>query len=455
MTQYCESSCGTLARKRRTIANGIYSVAEYISTPLGLLISTPYLLRHMGATQFGVWVLANSVASGGSTLSTGFGDAAIKYVAMYRGKGDAAGVARIVQGMIFINLTLGAFLAVAVWGLAPFAASRIVSIDANMRQACQQSFRIAGLVLAVRSIDGVFGSTLRAFERYDTAVRISIYSRIIVLVTAIALVARGLGVVKIMLATLCVSAVAAVVQGRALKVTAGKIRLLPSLHRETLTTLAGFGCFSWLQALSAVFFGQADRLVIGMLMGAPTVAVYALCDQAAQSIHGTVAAAFHVLFPHLSTRLERESPTEVRYTLWAAFRLNVALSMLLGVPMIVLSRSILTIWISHGFAEQAWPMLSILAAGSALLAMNVTAYYGLLAAGRIRLVMSVNLAAGAAMLLAMILLTPRFGAVGTACGWLIPGPITCLLYLSLYRSFRHRSAARPELLSNTLLENSR
>jgi hypothetical protein len=50
--------------------------------------------------------------------------------------------------------------------------------------------------------------------------------------------------------------------------------------------------------------------------------------------------------------------------------------------------------------------------------------------------MSVNLAAGAAMLLLMILLKPRFGTAGTACGWLIAGPVTCLLYIPLYRTFR-------------------
>jgi O-antigen/teichoic acid export membrane protein len=89
-------------------------------------------------------------------------------------------------------------------------------------------------------------------------------------------------------------------------------------------------------------------------------------------------------------------------------------------------------------------MFSILAVSSTLLAMNVTAHYGLLAAGRVRLVTSVNLAAGAAMLLVMILLTPHFGTVGTASGWLIPGPLTCLLYIPLYRMFRKKSVVRTE-----------
>jgi O-antigen/teichoic acid export membrane protein len=86
------------------------------------------------------------------------------------------------------------------------------------------------------------------------------------------------------------------------------------------------------------------------------------------------------------------------------------------------------------FARQGWPVLSILAIGFALFAMNVTAHYALLALGRVRLVTALNLAAGAAMLLLMLALTPRFGLVGTACARLVAGPITCALYLPLRRA---------------------
>jgi O-antigen/teichoic acid export membrane protein len=444
---------GTSVRKRPTIANGIFGVAEYASQPLGLLLSSPYLLRHMGAAQFGVWVLASAAVNGGNALSTGFGDAAIKYVAMYRGKGDASGVGRVVRGMMSINLALSGLFAIGLWNLAPYATYHIARTDAAMQLACLESFRIGSMLLIVRSIDSVFASTLRAFEQYGPPVRISISSRLAVLMAAIALVAHGRGVAQVMLATLVISALAAIAQGWAVRRAAGKISLLPSFDSKTLKMIAGFGCFSWLQALSAVIFGQADRLVIGVLLGTPAVAIYALCDQAAQSIHGVIAAGFHVLFPHLSARVERESLAEVRRTLRTAFQWNALLAVALGVPVIVLSRPILALWMGQDFAQQAWPVLSILATSFVLFAMNITAYYALLAVGRIRLVVTVNLAAGMAMLPLMAWLTPRFGIVGTACGWLITGPITCLLYLPLYRMFRDGPAesARPAIAA--ALEN--
>jgi O-antigen/teichoic acid export membrane protein len=440
--------------KRSALLNGLYAVAEYVSQPLGLLLVAPYLLRHLGASQFGVWVLASAAVNSGNLLSAGFGDAAVKYGSMYRGRNDSAGVARIVRCIIAINLVLSGLLAIALWSLAPNVTGHIAHIEAGLRNTCTQSFRIGSLILVVRSVETVFACTLRAFERYGPAVRISICSRISSLVAAIVLVEHGFGVVEIMLATLCISTLAAIAQGIAVRAVVGKIVLLPSLHRETISMIAGFGCFSWLQAVSSVVFGQVDRLVIGLILGAPAVAVYALCAQAAQAIHGIVAAGLHFLFPHLSSRFEAESLANLRRTVWIAFKTNLLLAMVLGTPLILFSRPILSLWMGPEFAHQAWPILSTLGTSFTLFALNVTAHYALLATGRVRLVTTLNLVAGAMMLFLMLALTPRFGMVGTACARLITGPITCILYYPLYKMMRGKYLEQHESSPLVAWENS-
>src|ERR1035441_7061283 len=171
---------------RSALLNGMWGAAEYASQPLGMLLAAPYLLHHLGASQFGIWVLASAAVNSGNLLSSGFGDASVKYGSMYRGRKDSSGVARIVRAMISINMALSGLLAIALWSLAPYAASHIAAINAGLRVACIQSFRIGSLLLVVRSIDGVFVSTMRAFERYSPAVRIAMCSRIGALIATIA-----------------------------------------------------------------------------------------------------------------------------------------------------------------------------------------------------------------------------------------------------------------------------
>jgi O-antigen/teichoic acid export membrane protein len=79
--------------------------------------------------------------------------------------------------------------------------------------------------------------------------------------------------------------------------------------------------------------------------------------------------------------------------------------------------------------------------------MNVTATYSLYAFRRIRIVTTLNLAGGAVMLLLMIYLTPRFGALGPAYARLGYGLIMLSLYVPLLQEWkgRHRNAVIPPI----------
>jgi O-antigen/teichoic acid export membrane protein len=79
---------------------------------------------------------------------------------------------------------------------------------------------------------------------------------------------------------------------------------------------------------------------------------------------------------------------------------------------------------------------------SALLGLNVTATYALLALGRVRMVTGFNLASGAIMLLLMLYLTPRFGIKGIAFARLSYALISLLLYIPLLGHFLARPVSR-------------
>jgi O-antigen/teichoic acid export membrane protein len=92
---------------------------------------------------------------------------------------------------------------------------------------------------------------------------------------------------------------------------------------------------------------------------------------------------------------------------------------------------ILLTWAGADIARSSTAIFPVIVWSSALLALNVTGTYSLLAFGRVRVVTWVNLAAGATMLLLMTWLLPRFGAYGLALARLSYGSITLLLYLPL------------------------
>lgn len=436
--------------KRRGYANATYGVADYLALPIGMLLAAPYLLRHLGTAQYGVWLLASAAVSSGGIVSGSFGDAAIKYVGECRGSEDWPGVTRIVRNMISITLVLSGGLALILWCVAPYVARHVSKTDAGLEMICVTSLRIGSGLLLVKSVESVFISTLRAFETYGPAVRIAIACRFAILASAVALTRLGGDVVWIMVATCAISVVSLLAQAQALRHKIGRFSLAPAWHKKTISKIGVFGTFSWLQAISSVTFSQADRFVVAFFMGAPAVAYYGLCTQAAQPIHGLTSSAMHFLFPHLSMRYAVAPIAEIRRKIVLAIKVNILLVAALSIPVVFFGNYILKVWIGPAFDRQPHFLFPIIACSFALLGLNVAAHYALLAVGQIRVVTYLNLMAGSTMLLLMPVLIRGYGLQGGALARLIYGPITCLASLQLRRVVWYSEKQTPLPESTTL-----
>jgi O-antigen/teichoic acid export membrane protein len=420
------------AHARASFRNALWGVVEYIALPLTMLLATPFLLHRLGLIQFGLWMLASAAVTSSNLISTGFGDAALKYASTYR-EGDQARFANTLRVTLTINLALGSVLASLLWLGSPYAARVIFKIDPSLQAAAITAFHIGSVILIARCFESVLIGALRAHERYDTAVRISVLSRTTIVAAACALVWSGKGIVPIMTATLAVAFASVAVLILVVRVTVARIWIAPSLNRAALSEVFHFGFFSWLQALAGCIFNQADRLLVGAMLGASSVGYYSVCVQAAQPIHGLLAAGLHFLFPHLSARLSTAPAAQLRGVVHTVFRLNVIAAIVMCIPVVVFSRLILRLWMGPVFATKTWPVLSIIALSFGFLALNVTGHYTLLALAQVRLVAVLNLLGGAAMLITMFLLAPRLGLPGAAIGRLLYGPITLLMYFRLHK----------------------
>ena len=168
-------------------------------------------------------------------------------------------------------------------------------------------------------------------------------------------------------------------------------------------------------------------------MGAPAVAYYNLCVQAAQPIHGLVSSGLHFLFPHLSTRVPTASLAEIRRKITMAFGINAALVAAIALPLVIVGNRIISAWIGPALAWQPPLIFPTIVCSFTFLGMNVTAHYALLAVGQVKIVTYLNLFAGILMLLGMAIIIPRYALQGAASARLVYGPITCLAYWYLYK----------------------
>jgi O-antigen/teichoic acid export membrane protein len=404
---------------------------DYASYPVGMLLIAPVVLHRLGAAEYGLWMITTAIISAGGIIAAGFCDANIQRVANLRGGGDPQRIAETVRSILGINLALGGVIAVLTWTAAPWVAPHVAVAPLMPSHECLVAIRVAAAAILLRAFETVGVSTLRAFEEYRITVQISTATRLFTLGTAAILAFLGQRTVSILLATAAFLLLGAWMQFWQMRRFIGSVPLWPKFHREEARLLLGVGFFAWLQALGGVIFGQADRILLGVSLGAVVVAPYALCVQFAQPIFGLTASGLHFLFPYLSAQAEQRSRREFRRTVVKAFACNLLLVAVGAALLLLLGVRLIRMWAGPAVAHSASGILLPIVAGSTLLGLGVTGTYAMQALGLFRTVASISLAGHSVMLLVMFFLLHHEGLRGLALSRLGYGAVALIVYLPL------------------------
>jgi O-antigen/teichoic acid export membrane protein len=407
-----------------------------------MLLVAPIVLHRLGASEYGLWMIATALISAGGIIASGFSDANIQRVAHLRGAGNSDLIPHTVRSMLGINLVLGLALAIAAWIAAPYAAPHIAVSRQTPSIECLISLRIASVLILLRSIETVGVSTQRAFEQYRGTVQISTAVRLLTLGAAAVLAWLGRGTISILAATAVFMAFGTYMQFRQLRRFFGPVSLWPVFQPGETRVLLGLGIFVWLQAVGAVVFGQFDRILLGVSLGALAVAPYSLCVQFAHPIFGLSASGLNFLFPYLSGRASIISSAVLKRTLLKAFACNLLLVACGAGALLLVGDRLIRLWAGPAVAQGASGILTPIVLGSALMGLGVTGTYAMQALGLFRTVAFISLGSRAAMLLLMIVLLRHMGLQGLALSRLCYGSVALLVYLPLLGQLNFRKSGR-------------
>src|ERR1700761_1637092 len=174
---------------RKHLTNATYGVLDYASYPIAMLLVAPVVLRRLGASEYGLWILCASVISAGGILASGFCDAAMQRIARLRGQNKVETAAGTVRALLTINLISGSILAVLVWFAAPVAAKHMAAYHIGpyhitSLKECVYSLRMGGAWIVLRALESVGNTTHRSFEEYRGSVQISVAARLVTLASA-------------------------------------------------------------------------------------------------------------------------------------------------------------------------------------------------------------------------------------------------------------------------------
>ncbi|MDH4187665.1 MAG: oligosaccharide flippase family protein, partial [Nitrospira sp.] len=350
------------------LASPTWAVLEYGWYPLLVFIATPYLLHALGTEKYGHWMLLTATVSFGTILNVGTGAATIKQISAGRGRADGGNAERLVGSSLAIALLGGGLVAALIFVVFWFAGDTFFEKMGD-RSLVRLTGVVAALLAWIEQIDNVFASALKGGEEFGRAARIEMTSKTLQILAAVMAVTLWGSVVALYVALVFVAAARLFAKAWITRRFLAISSLRPSF--VNLADILHYARWGWLQGVGGLLFGVADRLLVGSLLGAASLAHYSLASQLAQQIHALSASGFSVLFPKVSRKLTEDA----HFSLWRLTKLtmvgNVLGSVALALGLLIFGRTILSLWLGEAEAEASAEALWYLTIAYWLLAINV------------------------------------------------------------------------------------
>lgn len=414
-----------------TLARNVSSryVAILAETVIGLVM-LPFNLHHLGAADYGLWVLLGSLTLHFSILDLGFSGALVKFIAQYRAHRDSRALNEIASTLFFVMAGFG-LLAYLLAALLAFNLGWVFPrLTPEQIEVGKWLLLIIAAFVALSLPFGVFGGVTSGFQRYDANNGIAIVASISVAAVNVSVLLLGYGLLTLVACTTLVRVLALF----AYRLTAYRVypdlRIRASLARRTrLREITGFsvyaGVIDWANKLNY----QIDELVVGMFMGSAAVAVWAVAERIISGTQRLTNQLNGVLFPVIVDSDATQNHERLRQILHQGTRLSLATVIPIATVLIMLGDPLIRAWTSPDMAA-AVPVLQVLAIAVVIRVGNATGNTLLKGAGRHKLVAWTNLAAGLANIGLSLYLVRTYGLLGVAVGTLIPIAITAFFILN-------------------------
>lgn len=429
-------------KKNRDFNNVLFSISSYFITPIVIIITTPMLLKNLGSANYGIWVLINSLINILGISNFGLGNAFIKIGSEYESSENdsmfnqlfsVAFTLSIILSLVIITLTLlfDTFVFPMFFGTS----------DVN---SILPVIHLIGGVVGLRIINSVISGSYMAKQRYDINSKVNIVYNVLtsILFTGLALIYKD---IKLLVIFLFISTVLLLLINAfiAKKVNSNLLFRL-ELNRSIFMEVFKYGIYSWLQMIISALNNQADKLVIGSLLGPSVLGYYAVCMQLVIKIHEIPAAASAFLFAKFSSLYESKQTAQIRKVYSIAFMFKSIFIIIASLVAYVFAHSILTLWISLEFANLHTDLFRLLVLSVAIGAFAIIPNYYLNGTGFIKINTALSLSTSVSIFTIMSILIPYFGDSAAGLSRFVAIPLVVFSIIFVNRKISNGSVNTEE-----------
>lgn len=392
---------------------------------LGLLM-LPFNAIHLGASDYGLWMLAASMMAYFPILDLGLGSALERAVAHYRAQRDPDAINQVTSTLIVVFASTGLIAFAIVTGIA-FSLGPLFHLNPAQAHAGRVVMMIIGLQVALGLPFAVFGGIVNGFQRTYLNAAVSAVVSLTVAAVNVTVLLTGGGLVKLVAAMTATRMAGYIVYRLNAYRVFPLLRIRLALFRKArLRELTGFGMWMLLQSGSCKLNYGSDPMVIAAFLSTGSVAVWTIAQRLADAVLQLTNQLNYVLFPVVVDADTCRRNDRLVEVLVQGTRLSLATIIPVAGSLALLARPVVVGWTGTQFAAAA-VLVQILVMVVLVRVGSWTANTLLLGTGKHRAVAISNFITAAINIGLSILLIRRFGLPGVAIATLIPVTARALL----------------------------
>jgi O-antigen/teichoic acid export membrane protein len=391
---------------------------------------SPFIVKHLGATQYGVWSLLVALVGYLGLLDFGVRGAVTRYIAKHHAISDTKSASSIATGALVLFGCAGVvavLLAVVLAMLSP----KFFNIPAELQGTAKVVLIVGGFTVATTLVSAVFGGIVTGLERWDISSGIEILITTVRTIGVIAALEDGHGLPALAYVHLATSIAYGILAWYAVR------RLYPALKfdfsqplRGPIRTILSFSAFLSIIHVLAMVIYYTDALVIAVVLPISAVAIFAIAGNLCEYASKVAGALSKMMTPRVSA-LTSVGASNIGEAVLTTARLASLAATPIAMTFFFRGESFISLWMGPEFGPSSGAVLRVLAIVVWLGGARAVASSAVIGANRHRTLIPALMAEAVANLGLSILLAHLIGVVGVAMGSAIPSVLVALAYVPL------------------------
>lgn len=417
---------------------GVYlSYASIFVTNITNLILTPFIIRSLGQSEYGLYMLIGAFVGYIAVLDFGLSNTTVRYVAKYRAERDREGEENFLS-LTFIIYFLISLIVLIVGSILYINLDNIFGESLTLQEIklAKAMFIILIINLALTLPMKSFVGIINAYERFVVPRLFTIIRTLIRALLIIVLLSLGYNVVAIVALDAILNLIMLLIY---MAYAFLKLKVKIHLHNFDKLLIKEILTYSSLIFVSVIvdqLYWRIGHLVLGLVASTSEVAIFAIGMTFGQYFITFSTAISGVFLPKVTKMIVQNATNEeLTSLLIKTGRLQFLILGLVLSGFILFGREFLLLWVGNGY-EASW-VVSLLVMLPLIVVLSQTVGISILQAKNMHGFRAVMyLAISIVNLFLSIYLAKIYGAIGAAIGTTLSLVLGNIIFMNFYYHFK-------------------